>query len=87
MPAASTSAAIDGFIGDGTTTIWHRSGTAKAGQDTMPVVDIRLKVYGIKPLHIADASVMPRVPTGNTMAPCVIIGKQASRAIAGEGQV
>jgi choline dehydrogenase len=57
------------------------------GQDTMPVVDIRLRVYGIERLRTADASVMPRVRTGNTMAPCVIIGEQASRAIARETQV
>jgi choline dehydrogenase len=87
MPAACTSAALDEFIRDGATTMWHRSGTAKMGQDTMALVDSRLRVYGTERLRIADASVMPRVPTRNTMAPCVIIGEQASRAIARETQV
>jgi choline dehydrogenase len=87
MPAASTTAAIDEFIRNGATTVWHQCGTAKMGQDTMAVVDSRLRVHGIKRLRIADASVMPRVPTGNTMAPCVIIGEQASRAIARERQI
>jgi choline dehydrogenase len=82
MPTALTSAAMDDFIRDGVTTIWHQSCTAKMGQDDMSVVDSRLKVYGVDRLRIADASVMPRVPLGNTMAPCVIIGEQASRAIA-----
>jgi GMC oxidoreductase len=38
---------------------------------------IDLKVYGIENLRIADGSIMPRVTTGNTMAPCVIIGERA----------
>jgi choline dehydrogenase len=42
----------------------------------MSVGDAHLKVYGIENLRIADISVMPRVTTGNTMAPCVIIGER-----------
>ena len=83
MPTAITPSAMDDFIRDGVTTIWHQSCTAKMGQD-MSVVDSRLKVYGIERLRIADASVMPRVPLANTMAPSVIIGELASRAIARE---
>lgn len=44
----------------------------------MSVVDGRLRVYGVDGLRIADASIMPRVTTGNTMPPCVVIGKQAA---------
>jgi choline dehydrogenase len=44
----------------------------------MSVVDGELKVYGIDGLRIADASILPRVTTGNTMAPCVIIGERAA---------
>jgi choline dehydrogenase len=87
MPTALTSAAMDNFIRDGVATIWHQSCTAKMGRDDMSVVDSRLKVYGIERLRIADASVMPRVPLANTMAPSVIIGEQASRAIARERQL
>ena len=47
----------------------------------MSVVDANLKVYGIENLRIADGSIMPRVTTGNTMAPCVIIGERAAEAI------
>jgi choline dehydrogenase len=75
---------MDDFIRDGVATVWHQSCTAKMGRDDMSVVDSRLKVYGIERLRIADASVMPRVPLANTMAPSVIIGEQASRAIARE---
>jgi choline dehydrogenase len=48
------------------------------GRDEMSVVDDQLKVYGVDGLRIADASILPRVTTGNTMAPCVVIGEQAT---------
>ena len=44
----------------------------------MCVVDGYLKVYGVDNLRIADGSIMPRVTTGNTMAPCVVIGERAA---------
>ena len=44
----------------------------------MSVVDAELRVYGIANLRVADASIMPRVTTGNTMAPCVVIGERAA---------
>jgi choline dehydrogenase len=87
MPTAPTAAAMDDFIRDGATTIWHQSCTAKMGRDRMAVVDGSLRVYGVDRLRVADASVMPRVPLGNTMAPSVIIGEQAARAIAREGRL
>jgi choline dehydrogenase len=40
----------------------------------MSVVDGKLKVYGIDNLRIADGSIMPRVTTGNTMAPALSLG-------------
>jgi choline dehydrogenase len=51
------------------------------GRDSMSVVDANLKVYGIENLRIADGSIMPRVTTGNTMAPCVIIGERAGEIL------
>jgi choline dehydrogenase len=87
MPTALGSAAMDDFIRDGVTTLWHQSCTAKMGRDRMAVVDSRLKVYGIDRLRIADASVMPRVPLGNTMAPSVIIGEQAARIVLREREL
>ena len=58
--------------------------TAKMGRDDMSVVDGRLKVYGIDGLRVADGSIMPRVTTGNTMAPCVIIGERAADILKSE---
>ena len=57
---------------------------AAPGRDAMSVVDGRLKVYGIDNLRIADGSILPRVTTGNTMAPCVIVGEKAATFIKSE---
>jgi choline dehydrogenase len=51
------------------------------GHDAMSVVDGSLKVHGIDKLRVADGSIMPRVTTGNTMAPCVIIGERAAETL------
>jgi hypothetical protein len=51
------------------------------GRDSMLVVDANLKVSGIENLRIADDSIMPRVTTGNTMAPCVIIVERAGEIL------
>ena len=48
------------------------------GRDRYSVVDNQLRVYGIESLRIADASIMPRITVGNTMAPCVVIGERAA---------
>jgi choline dehydrogenase len=66
------------YIRDGLTTFWHQSGTARMGRDAMSVVDSKLRVYGVEGLRVADASVLPRVTSGNTMAPCVVIGERAA---------
>jgi choline dehydrogenase len=44
-------------------------------------VDGNLRVYGIDGLRIADGSIMPNVTTGNTMAPCVIIGERCAEIL------
>jgi choline dehydrogenase len=53
----------------------------------MSVVDHRLRVYGIKKLRIADGSIMPRIVTGNTMAPCVVIGERAGEMLKADHNV
>ena len=78
MPGNLKGADLENFVRDAAVTYWHETCTAKMGRDVMSVVDGALKVYGIDNLRIADGSIMPRVTTGNTMAPCVIIGERAA---------
>ena len=72
------------FIRNGLVTFWHQCGTARMGRDKASVVDGRLKVHGVQGLRVADACVMPRVTTGNTMAPCVVIGERAAALLQDE---
>ena len=66
-----------------TFTIYHYSGTAKMGpsSDRRSVVDPTLKVYGVKGLRVADASVMPEIIAGHTNAPSIMIGEKAADMI------
>jgi choline dehydrogenase len=84
MPGDLKGAALEGFIRDAAVTYWHQTCTAKMGRDSMSAVDGQLKVYGVESLRVADGSVMPRVTTGNTMAPCVIIGERAGEMLRSE---
>jgi choline dehydrogenase len=84
MPGNLRGAELEDFVRDATATYFHQTCTAKMGRDSMSVVDAQLKVYGIENLRIADGSIMPRVTTGNTMAPCIIIGERAAEALRNE---
>jgi choline dehydrogenase len=84
MPGNLRGAALEDFVRNAAATYFHQTCTAKMGRDSMSVVDAQLKVYGIENLRIADGSIMPRVTTGNTMAPCIIIGERAAEALRNE---
>jgi choline dehydrogenase len=81
MPGNVKGAELEDFVRNGIVTFWHQTCTAKMGRDSMSVVDGNPKVYGIDNLRVADGSIMPRVTTGNTMAPCVIIGERAAEIL------
>jgi choline dehydrogenase-like flavoprotein len=66
--------------GDVASTIFHPVGTAKMGlpEDPMAVLDARLRVRGVAGLRVADASAMPRITSGNTNSPTMMIAEKAA---------
>ncbi|MGO3363525.1 MAG: GMC family oxidoreductase [Corynebacterium sp.] len=75
--------ALENYVRDSVVTYHHQVGTCAMGTGPDAVVDPRtLAVRGLTGLHIADASVMPLIPTGNTNAPSVMIGERAAEMLA-----
>jgi choline dehydrogenase-like flavoprotein len=77
LPESVTGLDLEGFIRNATVSHSHETCTAKMGRDPMAVVDHQLRIYDLDNVRIADGSVLPRVTTGNTMAPCVVVGERA----------
>ena len=83
-PAVQDEAALVKAAGDLGTTIFHPVGTCKMGSDPLAVVDDRLRVHGIDGLRVIDASVMPRITSGNTNAPTYMIAERGAEFILSE---
>ncbi len=78
-----TDAELSQLAGDIATTIFHPVGTTKMGRgdDPLAVVDARLRVHGVQGLRVVDAGIMPRITSGNTNAPTLMIAEQAAQWI------
>jgi choline dehydrogenase-like flavoprotein len=63
------------------TTIFHPVGTCRMGGDPLAVVDSELRVRGVEKLRVVDASVFPRITSGNTNAPTYVVAEKGARAI------
>lgn len=78
----SSDDALLAFVRENAWTVFHQCGTCRMGDDaTQSVVNPQLMVHGVQNLRVADASVFPTIPTGNTNAPCIMVGERASRYI------
>ena len=77
----TTDKELEQAAGELGTTIFHPVGTCKMGADPMAVVDDALRVHGVERLRVVDASVMPRITSGNTNAPTYVIAEKGARMI------
>ncbi|WP_460155221.1 GMC family oxidoreductase [Pseudomonas sp. S2_B12] len=76
-------AALERYLRTHVGGVWHASGTCRIGRadDPLAVVDAQGRVYGVHGLRVADASVMPSIPTANTNLPTVMIAEKIADAI------
>lgn len=77
-PLAQDPQAIAEFIRNHADTIYHPVGSCRMGTDPLAVVDAQLKVHGLSGLRVVDASVMPRIVSGNTNAPVIMMAERAA---------
>jgi choline dehydrogenase len=80
-PKARTRQDLIAFVRTGALSFGHPIGTARMGADADAVVDSQLRVQGVRGLRVADASIMPSIPSGATNAPTIMIAGRAAEFI------
>ncbi|HHV67036.1 MAG TPA: GMC family oxidoreductase [Ochrobactrum intermedium] len=82
-PSATSREQVVQYVRRAAKTVYHPVGTCKMGTDDLAVVDPQLKVRGVSRLRVADGSIMPTLISGNTNAPCIMIGERCSEFVLG----
>ena len=79
---ATSDAQIETFIRNHADTIYHPVGSCRMGPGEKDVVDTHFRVQGLDCLRVVDASVMPRISSGNTNAPTIMLAERAAAMVA-----
>jgi choline dehydrogenase len=80
-PAVNSDAEIESYVRKAGSTVFHPCGTCRMGEDDRAVVDSNLKVRGLDGLRVADASVMPEIPSPNIHPATIMIAEKGSDII------
>jgi choline dehydrogenase len=80
-PKVQTDVELGDFVRKNGSSNLHAVGTCRMGRDALAVTDERLKVYGVERLRVVDVSVIPKITTGNTHGPAVMIAEKAAAMI------
>ncbi len=77
-PRRPTDEEIKGYIREWSRTDYHPVGSCAMGSGEDAVVDTQLRVRGLDNLRVIDASIMPKLISGNTQAPSIMIGEKGA---------
>lgn len=80
-PNVTTREQLTEYLRRSVSTVYHPVGTCRMGADDAAVVDPQLRVRGVRSLRVIDASVMPKITSGNTNAPTFVIGEKGAAMV------
>ena len=79
--SVTTDVEIEQYVRETAETGFHPSGTCRMGSGSNAVVDDKLRIHGLRGIRVADASIFPTIPSGNTNAACIMVGEKAAELI------